>query len=188
MAAREFAPELSEWIAPTARRPDAILKARIVDFVGKGEFGLGSGRKSDGAYDRVWFQEPMASDEVAYEAGVFLLRKAKAESLKKGTIPASTVEPDVERTGEAPPPRVELCPQPATIQPASKTLRLVGSVPPEIWNRLGTRILPKLRSGSDLRIGVDFSVTITADTAAAVAAELRQILLELGVGDSVKIE
>ena len=130
----------------------------------------------------------MAPDEVAYEADVFLLRKTKAESLKKGAIPALTVEPDVERTGAAPPPSVEPSHQPTTIQAASKTLRLVGNVPPEVWNRLGTRVLPKLRSGSDLRIGVDFSVTLTADTAAAVAAELRQILVELGVGDSVKIE
>src|SRR5207245_1886238 len=29
------------------------------------------------------------------------------------------------------------------------------SVPPEVWNRLGTKILPKLRSGSDLKIGLD---------------------------------
>ena len=119
---------------------------------------------------------------------MFLLRKTKAESLKKGAVPASTVEPNVERTGPAPPPIVEPRDQPTAMQPASKTLHLVGTVPPEVWNRLGTKILPKLRSGSDLRIGVDFSVTLSADTARAVAAELRQILLELGVGDSVKIE
>ena len=61
----------------------AIALEQVVagtDFVGKGEFGLGSGRKSDGTYDRMWFQELMASDEVAYEADVFLLRKTKAES------------------------------------------------------------------------------------------------------------
>ena len=28
------------------------------------------------------------------------------------------------------------------------------SVPPEVWNRLGTKILPKLLSGSDLKIGL----------------------------------
>ena len=33
--------------------------------------------------DRGWFKELIASDEVAYEANVFLLRKTKAESLKK---------------------------------------------------------------------------------------------------------
>ena len=33
------------------------------------------------------------------------------------------------------------------------TLRLVGHVPPELWNRLGTKLLPKLRSGEHLRGG-----------------------------------
>src|SRR3989441_8620471 len=55
--------------------PDAILKNKIVEFVGRGEFGIASGREPDGNYDRVWFQELVAPDEVAFEAGVFLLRK-----------------------------------------------------------------------------------------------------------------
>lgn len=33
--------------------PDAVLKAKIVDFVGRGDFGLASGQKSDGTYERV---------------------------------------------------------------------------------------------------------------------------------------
>jgi len=70
----------------------------------------------------------------------------------------------------------------------AKTIRLVGTVAPEIWNRLGTRILPKLRSGSDLKIGVDFSVTLKADTAQNVVAELQQILQELGLTGTVRIE
>ena len=63
-----------------------------------------------------------------------------------------------------------------------------GSVPPEVWNRLGTKILPKLRAGSELRIDVDFSVTISVDEAATLAGELHQILAELGLGDAVRIE
>jgi hypothetical protein len=66
-----------------------------------------------------------------------------------------------------------------------RTLHLSGNVPPEVWNRLGTKILPKLRSGSELKIGLEFSVTVSADTANGLAAELRQILQELvaeGVG------
>jgi len=53
--------------------PDSILKGKIVEFVGRGEFGLASGRKPDGNYERVWFQELLAPDEVAFETGVFLL-------------------------------------------------------------------------------------------------------------------
>jgi len=43
--------------------------------------------------------------------------------------------------------------------------RLAGDLPPEVWNRLGTKILPKLHStGTELSITVDFSVTVPAET------------------------
>lgn len=71
---------------------------------------------------------------------------------------------------------------------ATKTLRLSGTVPPEVWNCLGTKILPKRRSGSDLRVGLDLSVTVKADSAQALVLELRQVLHELGLGDSVRID
>jgi thiamine monophosphate kinase len=57
-----------------------------------------------------------------------------------------------------------------------------------VWNRLGTKILPKLRSGSELKIGLDFSVTVLADSADGLATELRQILQELGLGEAVRVE
>jgi len=38
----------------------------------------------------------------------------------------------------------------------TRTLCLIGTMPPEIWNRLGTKIIPKLKSGADLKIGVIF--------------------------------
>jgi hypothetical protein len=65
---------------------------------------------------------------------------------------------------------------------------LVGTVPPEIWNRLGTKIIPKLKSGTDLKIGVDFSVTVSAESARSVESDLRQILEDLGLKGKIKIE
>ena len=41
---------------------------------------------------------------------------------------------------------------------------------------------------SELKIGLQFSVTISADAAEGLAMELRQILQELGVGESVRVE
>ena len=72
--------------------------------------------------------------------------------------------------------------------PAMRTLRLTGTVPPEVWNRLGTRILPKLRSGTDLKLGLEFSVRVSTDSADVFASELRQALQELGLADAVRIE
>ncbi len=65
--------------------PDATLKAKIVEFVTRGDFGLASGQGAEGGYERVWFKDMVAPDEVAFEPGVFLLRKATAEALKAGT-------------------------------------------------------------------------------------------------------
>ena len=170
--------------------PDAILRAKIVEFVSRGDFGLASGRNPDGSYERVWFEELVAPDEVAFDAGVFLLRKDSAKARKSGAPP----DP-VPGSGPQPGPGPIAAPEPGTAQepePApgatTKTLRLVGTVPPEVWNRLGTKILPKLRAGSDLRIGLEFTVTVKADTAGSLAAELQQILQELGLGEAVRVE
>ncbi len=170
--------------------PDAILRNKVVEFVGRGDFGLASGRKPDGGYDRVWLQELLAPDEVAFEAGVFLLRKIPAEALKAGAPPSPVSQPEPQAGPEpivSPEPLGAPRPEPVTgIE--TKTIRLVGTVPPEVWNRLGTRILPKLRSGSDLRVGVDFSVTVNTDAAGNLVSDLRQILNELGLTEKVRIE
>ena len=68
------------------------------------------------------------------------------------------------------------------------TLRLFGTVPPEVWNRLGTKVIPKLKSGADLTVGVEFAVSLSADLAACTAAELRQIVRDLGLEGQLKIE
>jgi len=170
--------------------PDAILRAKIVEFVSRGDFGLASGRKLDGSYERVWFEELVAPDEVAFDAGVFLLRKVAAEALRRGVAapppPAQAPETGLTTT-TTPAPDPEARPEPTSGAP-TKTLRLVGTVPPEVWNRLGTKILPKLRSGSELTIGLDFTVTVKADTAGSLATELRQILQELGLAEVVRVE
>jgi len=67
-------------------------------------------------------------------------------------------------------------------------LRIYGQVPPELWNRLGTKILPKLRSGSDLKIGVEFTVTVDGSTARNLETDLWQILDDLGLSDQVRVE
>ncbi|MDO8477813.1 MAG: DUF499 domain-containing protein [Candidatus Rokubacteria bacterium] len=170
--------------------PDAILRAKVVEFVSRGDFGLASGRKPDGSYERVWFEELVAPDEVAFDAGVFLLRKDSAKALKIGAPPEPVPGPSPQPGPgpiAAPEPSPARGPEPAS-GATTKTLRLVGTVPPEIWNRLGTKILPKLRSGSDLRIGLEFTVTVKADTAGSLAAELQQILQELGLGEAVRVE
>lgn len=69
-----------------------------------------------------------------------------------------------------------------------RTLRLVGTIPPELWNRLGTKVLPKLKAGSKLQIGMNFKVSVKADAASSIKSELNQILDDLGLTGKVVIE
>ena len=62
------------------------------------------------------------------------------------------------------------------------------SVPAEVWNRLGTKIIPKLCTGAELKIGLEFSVAVSSDAANGLATELRQILQELGLAEAVRVE
>ena len=61
-------------------------------------------------------------------------------------------------------------------------------MPSEVWNRLGTKILPKLRSLDDLSVGIEFSVSVGSAFAQKTEMELRQILDDLGLRDRVRVE
>ena len=159
--------------------PDAVLKAKIVEFVGKGDFGLASGQKPDGKYERVWFGEPVGPDEVAFESGVFLVLKDRAKFLVDPPEPGPEPEP-------APDPEPKPGPGPEPV-PSKRALRIHGEVPAELWNRLGTKLLPRLRSGDDLKVGIDLRVTVDGAAFGHLIGDLRQILEDLGISDKVEI-
>jgi hypothetical protein len=169
--------------------PDSTLKAKISEFVARGDFGLASGTKPGGTYERVWLAETVAPDEVAFDSGVFLLRKAMAEAVRAGkpvvVAPPPEPEPPVVPPVDEPGSGCGVVTEPPV---STRIVRVAGTVPPEMWNRLGTKILPKLRSGSELTIRLEFLATVSAGSANSVASELRQILKELSLADSVKVE
>jgi hypothetical protein len=172
--------------------PDTVLRHKIVEFVSQGDFGLASGHRPDATYDRVWYMEAIAPEEVAFEADVFLLMKAKAQALKLKAEQVPTPMPSTEPSSQPlpwpePRPNAGSTPEPVPT-PHSRTLRLVGTIPPEVWNRLGTRVLPKLRTGNDLRVNVDLSVSLNTELAQGMASELRQILQDLDLENRLRIE
>jgi len=124
-------------------------------------------------------------DELAFDSSVFLLTKQQAQEIKTGPAMPSPAAP-----GPAPAPEPGPGPEPEPAPPvaAKAILRLSGTIPPELWNRLGTKVLPKLRSGEDLRVGIEFIVRLDTAIAPNTEAELRQILGELGVADSVRVD
>jgi hypothetical protein len=163
--------------------PDKTLRARIIEFVGRGDFGLASGARADGSYERVWYAGPVTPEEVAFESGVFLLKRETAEALRRA--PVSPVSP--EATAGVAPPIGESAVAPSDTTPTQQVVRLVGAIPPELWNRLGTKVLPKLRVGSDLRVAVEFSVTVESTLAEALQRDLEQILADLDLTGKIEI-
>jgi hypothetical protein len=185
-----------------------IMRNKIVEFVAKGDFGLASGRQPDGDYNRIWFNEPISPDEITFDADVYLLQKFKAAELKMkaqrgkaepSESPANqpALNPDVFGVpgGENKPQPITTPTetsatgsQPESAKPASQTIHLSGNIPSEVWNRLGTKIIPKLKSAGDLQIGLEFTVTVSSDAAPTLQTELRQILDDLGLEGKVRVE
>ena len=161
---------------------------KIVEFVAKGDFGLASGAKSDGTFDREWFEELVSPDEVNFDANVFLLSKAKAKALRSRSKDQPIIE-DARKPEDKQPTVPEPVSEPKA-GPTSQTvtLNLRGTIPPEMWNRLGTKLIPKLRSGSDLKAEVSFSVLVDSKAVASFESELRQILEDLGLSDKIRVE
>ena len=69
----------SDAHSPTSR---CCVIRSIVEFVGKGEFRIGSGRGTDGRFERVSFQEPVSAEDVMFEADVYLLTRGLAKRLR----------------------------------------------------------------------------------------------------------
>jgi hypothetical protein len=172
--------------------PDTVLRGKIAEFVSRGDFGLASGHRPDGTYERVWYAESVAPEEVAFEAEVFLLTQAKAQSLAREAEPVPTPSPLPDSPAQPVPwPEPEARPAPEfepAAGPQTRTLRLVGTIPPEVWNRLGTRVLPKLRSGDALQVSVELAVTLSPALAQRMAAELHRVLQDLGLEGRLRIE
>jgi len=175
--------------------PDTVLRRRIVEAVETGDFGLASGHRHDGTYDRLWYQDAVAGDEVTFEPSVFLLTRARAQALKAepaGAPSAKTPPAQQPPAGKGATPGTAVTPAPGggTPEPGPSTRVLVvsGEVPPELWNRLGTKLVPKLKGGSDVSLRIEFRTTVAADAAAALSCELRQALQDLGLEDKVRVD
>jgi hypothetical protein len=178
---------------PRLLDPDTVLRNKIQEFISKGEFGLASGAKPDGTYERIWFGTPVPQEEITFESGVFLLRKERAKALQQApgesvATPAPPtlfpVEPDRNDTdGEGTQPS----PEPA---PASKSLvfKISGSVPAESWNRFGSKLLPKLRTGDHVQARVELSCRIDSSGATNLETDVRQLLDDLGLSGQFSIE
>ena len=60
----------------------------------------------------------------------------------------------------------------------------------EPWyrNRIGIKLLPKLRSAKELATSVEISVTVDARSAGDMMEDVKQILSDLGLADRVRVQ
>jgi len=120
------------------------------------------------------------------------LLKDKARALKVQPGPgAGTILPPESELYPPPGAGPISQPEPPTEPPpagAIRTFRISGEVPPEIWNRIGIKVIPKLRSGSDLKVNVSFVVTVDERQADNFQVELKQILTDLNLYARIRIE
>ena len=170
--------------------PDAVLRRKIVEFVESGSFGLASGAKSDDGYERIWHAEPVGIEEVAFESDVFLLTRARSEKLRSlGVREPAIPSVDIDRKDPQNDTDTKEEQEPTPVSDtASVSLRISGTIPPELWNRLGTKLIPKLRSGDRLTVGVDLTVEVAQPAAESLQADVQQILSDLNLAGQVTIQ
>jgi hypothetical protein len=173
--------------------PEDVLRRQTVSFVENGDFGLASGPKPDGSYERVWWKERVGPEEIAFDDKTSLLTRERAALLKGGgPQPIKAVEPPpppdlvLEPTTRPP---VEPAPPPPPSAPETVRLTLRGTIPPEQWNKLGTKLIPKLRTaGLELSLGLEATLIVRFQDIVNIERELRQALRDLGLEGQVRIE
>jgi hypothetical protein len=179
--------------------PDVYLRHRLLDFVLRADFGLASGQKAEGGYSRIWFGETLPPEEIAFDSDVYLLLPKVAEGYKASKQGVLVLEPDTPGTTsetataggasatlskavEPPSPDV------GTLAGKGRILRIYGEIPTEVWQRLGRTLIPKLKSGGDLHVGLDVSLALDADAANGLRHEIQQVLEDLKLEGKVKLE
>jgi Protein of unknown function (DUF499) len=174
--------------------PDSYLRGRLPEFVMKGDFGFASGQRAEGGYSRIWFGELLPSEEISFDSDVYLLLPKAAQELKDSKGKLTVVEapaPDVAGAEPAGPlfgqPAQPGSAQSPTAQGKSRTLRISGEIPTEVWNRLGRTLLPKLKTAGELHLTIDASIEIKSDSN-GLRQEIEQILRDLNLSGTVKID
>ena len=127
---------------------------------------------------------------MTFDSSTFLITRKAAEQAQ---TPPEEKEPEPapwqsKQPVPAPGPAPEPPPEGQPTMPRTTTLRLKGTVPPEIWNMMGVRIVTKLQAGTRLNLAVDLSVEVDSETLPSLKADILQALADLKVDDQVRIE
>jgi Protein of unknown function (DUF499) len=166
--------------------PDEYLKRKVPEFIASGDFGLASGDQPGGGYQRIWFSEPMSADEVSFDPDVYLLKKESAKALRAGnTVEELPSEPSVSKGEKIAPPAKN---EPIEVAQSARNIVVSGAIPPELWNKVGIRLIPKLRSNAQPRLGINFVVEVESGQATNMVREIEQALADLALQEKVTVK
>jgi hypothetical protein len=133
---------------------------------------------------KVWYHEDVSAAEIAFEADVYLLTKALAEKLRSGELTPPSPE--------TPPPETPTTPEGPDKDGGGRGMctivSVAGSIPPEQWNRLGTRLIPKMRAAGSITATIRLEGEVDSARAPSLSTELQQIIEEIGLSNSIQIE
>lgn len=164
--------------------PDETLREKIREFVAKGELGLASGTPKNGAYMKVWLNEEVAPEEIVFDANTSLLMPETALALKTGG-PHDQAKSETELEVAIGAPENETPIEHENQERTSVTIK--GDIPPEMWNRIGTKIIPKVKQASELRVSLEITLDMKRNEALALKKELEQLLVEMGLSGRVTL-
>lgn len=188
--------------------PDTVLRYKIPEFVEKSEFALASDPQPDGSFRHLYFGKMISPEDVTFDSETFLVQKKNAEELTRQpeaqalrdqiqTQPDQSEHPESPNNTKVnfqstkpkdidlPDSKAEPIPVPEIIE---RTLKITGEIPPETWNRFGTKIVPKLRSAKSYELKINLSVNVDGKESETFYAELQQLIDDLGLTESIKIE
>jgi hypothetical protein len=113
--------------------------------------------------------------------------KALAEKLKSPEI--IPVPPSGPEPAPPEPPATPESPRPDSLGTGAQVIvSIAGSIPPEQWNRLGTRLIPKMRAAGTVTATIRLEIKVDKSRASALSTELRQFVDETGLSASVRVE
>jgi hypothetical protein len=128
---------------------------------------------------------------------VFVIREDRAKALRDGMSAAATAaQGNPPQTSPAPPAFTLVSPESSpslagseiSEAPQKTMLRVKGLVPPELWNRFKSKIIPKLRSAEQLQARVELTVEVETSGLASLETEILQVLADLDLGGKVVVK
>jgi hypothetical protein len=177
--------------------PDKVLREKISELVGRRELGFATGQRSEGDFNRFWFgDESVPAEEIDFGYDAFVIRKDRAKAiLEKAAVPPTasiqnplpiTPEPADFTSGGTLPEVPMTSPDATGLR--RMLVRIKGPLPPELWNRFGQRIIPKLRTAGSLQTQVELTVEVLPESVASLESDVRQLLNDLELNSKIVVD